>query len=33
MYEIGKIGDNPNAKGFAFPIHPKIKDCVTDFQT
>ena len=33
MYEIGKTEDNPDAKGLAFLIHPKIKDCVTDFQT
>ena len=24
---------NPDAKGLAFVIHPKIKDCVTDFKT
>ena len=22
MYEMGKIEDNPDAKGLAFPIHP-----------
>ena len=33
MYEIDKTEDNPNAKGLAFLIHPKIKDCVTDFKT
>ena len=33
MYEIGKIEDNPDAKGLAFLIHPKIKHCVTDFKT
>ena len=33
MYETGKTEDNPNAKGLAFLIHPKIKDCVTDFKT
>ena len=33
MYEIGKTEDNHYAKGLAFLIHPKIKDCVTDFKT
>ena len=33
MYEIGETEDNPDAKGLAFLIHPKIKDCVTDFRT
>ena len=33
MYEIGKTEDNPDAKGLAFLIHPKIKDCVADFKT
>ena len=33
MYEMGKTEDNPDAKGLAFLIHPKIKDCVTDFKT
>ena len=33
MYEIGKTKDNPDAKGLAFLIHPKIKDSVTDVQT
>ena len=33
MYEIGKTEDNPDAKGLAFSLHPKIKDCVTDFKT
>ena len=33
MYEIGKTGDNPDAKGLSFLMHPKIKDCVTDFKT
>ena len=33
MYEIGKTEDNPDAKGFAFLIHPKNEDCVTDFKT
>ena len=33
MCEIGKTEDNPDAKGLAFLIHPKIKDCVTDFKT
>ena len=33
MYEIGKTEDSPDAKGLAYLIHPKIKDCVTDFKT
>ena len=33
MYEIGKTEDNPDAKGLAFRIHPKIIDCVTDSKT
>ena len=33
MYEIGKIEDNPDAKGLAFPIHLKDKDCVSDSKT
>ena len=33
MYEIGKTQDNPDAKGLAFIMHPKIKDCVTQFKT
>ena len=33
MYEKGKTEDNPDAKGLAFPIHLKIKDCVNDFTT
>ena len=33
IYEIGKTEDNPDAKGLAFLIHPKIKDCVIDFKT
>ena len=33
MYKIGKTEDNPDAKGMAFVIHLKIKDCVTDFKT
>ena len=33
MYEIGKTEDNPDVKGLAFLIHPKHKDCVTDFKT
>ena len=33
MHEIGKIEDNPDTKGSAFLIHPKIKDCVADFKT
>ena len=32
MYEIGKAEDNRDEKGLAFQIHPKIKDCVTDFK-
>ena len=32
MYEIGKTEDNPDAKGLAFLIHPKIKNCVTAFK-
>ena len=32
MYGISKTEDNPKAKGLAFLIHPKIKDCVTDFK-
>ena len=31
MYEIGKTEDNPDAKGLTLLIHPKIKDCVTDY--
>ena len=30
MYEIE---DNPDAKGLAFLINPKSKDCVTYFKT
>ena len=33
MYEIGKTEDNPDVKGLAFLVHPKIKDCVNDFKT
>ena len=33
MYETGKTEGNPDAKGLAFLIHPKIKDCVSDFKT
>ena len=33
MCEIGKTDDNPDAKGLAILIHPKVKDCVTDFKT
>ena len=33
MYEKDNTEDNPDAKGLAFLIHPKIKDCVTDFKT
>ena len=33
LYEISKTEDNPDAKGLAFLIHPKTKDCVTDFNT
>ena len=33
IYEKGKTEENPDAKGLAFLIHPKIKDCVTDFKT
>ena len=33
MYETGKTENNPDTKGFAFLIHPKIKNCVTDFKT
>ena len=33
MYEIGKTEDNPSAKGLALLIHPKIRDCVSDFKT
>ena len=33
LYETGKTEDNADTKGFAFLIHPKIKDCVTDFKT
>ena len=33
MYEISKTEDNPSAKGLAFLIYPKIKDCVTHFKT
>ena len=31
MYEIGKTDDNPDVKELAFLIHPKFKECVTDF--
>ena len=24
MYETGKTDDNPDAKGLAFPIHPRL---------
>ena len=30
MYEIGKTEDNLDAKGLAFLVHPKHKDCTTD---
>ena len=30
---MGKTEDNPDAKGLAFLIHPKMKDCVIDFKT
>ena len=33
MYETGKTEDNPDAKGLAFLIHSKMKDCVTDVKT
>ena len=33
MYEMGKTEDSPDAKGLALLVHPKIKDCVTDFKT
>ena len=33
MYEMGKTEDKPDAKGLALLMHPKIKDCVTDFKT
>ena len=33
IYEIGKTEDNPDAKGLEFLVHPKIKDCVTNFKT
>ena len=33
IYEIGKTEDNPDATGLVFLIHPKNKDCVTDFKT
>ena len=33
MYEIDKTEDNHDAKGMAFLIHPKSKDCPTDFKT
>ena len=33
MYEIGKKEDDPNVKGLAFLMPPKIKDSVTDFKT
>ena len=32
MCEISKTEDNPEVKDLAFPMHPKIKDCVTDFK-
>ena len=33
VYEIGKTEDNLSAKGPAFLIHPKIKECAIDFKT
>ena len=33
MHEIAKTDDHPDAKGLAFQILPKIKDCITDFKT
>ena len=33
MYEIDKTVDGPYAKGLAFLIHSKIKECVTDCKT
>ena len=33
MYEMGKTEDNPDANGLTFITHPKINDCVTDFET
>ena len=32
LYEISKTEDNPDAKGLAFLIYAKTKDCVTDFN-
>ena len=32
VYAIGKTEDNPDAKGLAFLILPKIKDCVIDLR-
>ena len=32
-YETGKTEDKPDAKGLAFLIYPKIKNCVNDFKT
>ena len=33
MHDKRKTEDNPDAKGLAFLIHPKLKDRVTDFKT
>ena len=33
VYEIDKTEDDPDAKGLALLIHPKIKDCVPDCKT
>ena len=33
MYETGKTEDNPDTKGLSIPIHPKIKESVTDLKT
>ena len=33
IYGIGKTEDNPDAKGLAFLIHSKFKDCITDSKT
>ena len=32
-YEIGKTEGTHDAEGLAFQMHPKIKECVTDFKT
>ena len=32
VYEIGKTEDNPDAKGLALLIHPKLRYCLRNVQ-